>query len=37
VAPLRRPEDALLLDSTGLGFAEQVEWIVARARERGLA
>jgi cytidylate kinase len=37
VAPLRQPEDALLLDSTSLSFQEQVDWIVARAKERGLA
>ncbi len=32
LAPLRQAPDALLLDTTGLSFAEQVEWIVARAR-----
>jgi CMP/dCMP kinase len=37
VAPLRQPPDALLLDSTGMTFQEQVDWIVARAKERGLA
>jgi cytidylate kinase len=37
VAPLTRAPGALLLDSTALNFQEQVEWIVARARERGLA
>lgn len=37
VAPLRQPPDALLLDSTKLSFDEQVRWIVARAKERGLA
>lgn len=36
VAPLRQAADALPLDTTGLGFEEQVAWIVARARERGL-
>ena len=36
VAPLRQPPDALLLDSTKLSFDEQVKWIVARAKERGL-
>jgi cytidylate kinase len=37
VAPLTRAPGALLLDSTALNFQEQVEWIVARARERGLS
>jgi len=37
VAPLRKADDALPLDGTGLTFDQQVEWIVARARERGLA
>lgn len=32
VAPLRQASDALLLDTTGRTFAEQVGWIVARAR-----
>ena len=36
VAPLRKADDALPLDGTGLTFEQQVEWIVARARERGL-
>lgn len=36
VAPLRQAADALPLDTTGLDFEHQVEWIVARARERGL-
>jgi cytidylate kinase len=36
VAPLRQAADALPLDTTGLAFDEQVAWIVARARERGL-
>ena len=36
VAPLRQAPDALPLDTTGLAFEEQVAWIVARARERGL-
>jgi cytidylate kinase len=33
VAPLRRAADAVLLDTTDLGFAEQVERIVALARK----
>ena len=37
VAPLTRAPGALLLDSTALSFQEQVDWIVARAKERGLA
>jgi cytidylate kinase len=37
VAPLRKADDALPLDGTSLTFEQQVEWIVARARERGLA
>lgn len=37
VAPLRMAPDALPIDGTGLGFDEQVERIVALARERGLA
>lgn len=32
VAPLRRADDALELDTTGMGFEEAVEWIVERAR-----
>ncbi|MES2124639.1 MAG: (d)CMP kinase [Gemmatimonadota bacterium] len=36
VAPLRRAEDAVLVDTTALSLAEQVERIVALARERGL-
>ncbi len=36
VAPLKQPPDALLLDSTALTFQEQVDWIVGRAKERGL-
>jgi cytidylate kinase len=36
VAPLIRAPGALLLDSTALSFEEQVAWIVARAKERGL-
>ncbi|HET7040825.1 MAG TPA: (d)CMP kinase [Gemmatimonadales bacterium] len=36
VAPLIRAPGALLLDSTALSFQEQVDWIVARAKERGL-
>ncbi|MGH7591031.1 MAG: (d)CMP kinase [Gemmatimonadales bacterium] len=36
VAPLRQAADALPLDTTGLDFEQQVAWIVARARERGL-
>jgi cytidylate kinase len=34
VAPLRRAEDAIGLDTTHLGFAEQVERIVSLARTR---
>ncbi|MEZ4586130.1 MAG: (d)CMP kinase [Gemmatimonadales bacterium] len=34
VAPLRRAEDAVLIDTTALGFDEQVERIVALVRER---
>lgn len=34
VAPLRQAEDAVLLDTTGLDFHEQVEAIVRMARER---
>jgi cytidylate kinase len=37
VAPLRQAEDALLLDTTDLGFAEQVDRIVGWARDRGLS
>lgn len=37
VAPLKQAPDALLLDSTTLSFQEQVDWIVGKARERGLA
>jgi len=37
VAPLRKADDALPLDGTSLTFEQQVEWIVARARERGMA
>ncbi|MDT8340434.1 MAG: (d)CMP kinase [Longimicrobiales bacterium] len=33
VAPLRKPEGALVLDTTRLGFQEQVDRIVAYARE----
>ena len=36
VAPLRQADDALPLDTTAMGFEEQVAWIVDRARERGL-
>ena len=36
VAPLRQADDALPLDTTAMGFKEQVAWIVDRARERGL-
>ena len=35
-APLQQPADAVVLDSTALTFAEQVERIVALARQRGL-
>jgi len=34
VAPLRRAEDAVELDTTSMGFEEQVERIVGLARER---
>lgn len=37
VAPLRAADDAVLLDSTGLSFAEQVGQIVSLARGRSLA
>ncbi len=37
VAPLRQAHDALVLDTTGLGFAEQVATIVGWARDRGLS
>lgn len=37
VAPLRQAPDALVLDTTGLGFAEQVARIVGWARDRGLS
>jgi cytidylate kinase len=37
VAPLVKADDALPLDGTSMTFEQQVEWIVARARERGLA
>lgn len=37
LAPLTQAPDALLLDSTALSFEQQVEWIVARAKEKGLA
>lgn len=33
LAPLRRPADALLLDTTDLGFEEQVEAIIERVQE----
>jgi cytidylate kinase len=36
VAPLMRPDDALLLDSTTMTFDQQVRWIVEQARKRGL-
>lgn len=32
VAPLRQATDAKLLDTTGMGFADQVRWIVEQAR-----
>ena len=32
VAPLRQASDAKLLDTTGIGFADQVSWIVEQAR-----
>jgi hypothetical protein len=31
-----RPNDALLLDTTSMGFQEQVAWIVAQAKRKGL-
>ncbi|HSJ12912.1 MAG TPA: (d)CMP kinase [Longimicrobiales bacterium] len=34
LAPLRQPADALRVDTTELAFEEQVEWIVAKVRER---
>lgn len=34
LAPLRKPADAVVLDTTGLAFEEQVERIVRLARER---
>jgi cytidylate kinase len=34
VAPLRRPDDAVDIDTTHLGFGEQVARIVALARKR---
>jgi cytidylate kinase len=34
VAPLRRPDDAVDIDTTHLGFGEQVSRIVALARKR---
>lgn len=34
-APLKQAEDAVVVDTTGLTFEEQVERIVALARERG--
>jgi cytidylate kinase len=37
VAPLRQANDALVLDTTGLAFAEQVDQIVGWARSRGLS
>ena len=37
VAPLRQAPDALLLDTTAMGFDEQVERIVGWAEERGLS
>lgn len=36
VAPLVRPDDALLLDSTTMTFDQQVAWIVEQAKRRGL-
>ncbi len=35
VAPLLKPADAVVLDTTALGFEEQVETVVALARARG--
>jgi cytidylate kinase len=37
VAPLQQAEDALLLDTTELGFADQVDRILAWAASRGLS
>jgi cytidylate kinase len=37
VAPLRQAEDAVLLDTTLLGFADQVDQIVTLALARGLS
>jgi len=34
-APLRQADDAVVIDTTSLSFDEQVERIVALARERG--
>jgi len=36
VAPLMRPDDALLLDSTAMTFDDQVTWIVDQAKRKGL-
>jgi cytidylate kinase len=34
VGPLRRADDAVELDTTGLSIDEQIEEVIARARER---
>ena len=34
-SPLKEPEDAVILDSTGLTIDEQVEFVVAKALKRG--
>jgi cytidylate kinase len=34
ISPLRRPDDATVLDTTGLGFEEQVDAVVALVREK---
>jgi len=35
-APLRKADDAMVLDTTGMAFEEQVDWIVKIAAERQL-
>lgn len=34
LAPLRKPDDAVLLDTTNLGFEEQVQAVIDRAQDR---
>jgi len=34
-SPLKKPEDAVVLDTTGLSIDEQVRFVVQKARERG--